>query len=35
MERDVNMCGVAQCNAFPLIDSPSYEEPLIGSEEFN
>jgi cathepsin H len=25
MERDVNMCGVAQCNAYPLIDSPNHE----------
>jgi len=21
MERDINMCGVAQCNSYPLIDN--------------
>lgn len=30
MERDVNMCAVAQCNSYPLIDFPrDFEEEIV------
>jgi cathepsin H len=35
MERDVNMCGVAQCNAYPLIDAQVHSEPIVGAEEYS
>ncbi len=29
IERDVNMCAIAECNSYPLIDSPSSQEDFV------